>query len=129
MTAADLNLETVENDVTKTLDANIERLDQALADITARRTKLIECRAVMLATAERSVAKPTRDVKPKPKPVMKHRANSRRADLTQDEIEEIRLYATQGVSHAEIASYYEHTNISRSTVSNIVNRKGYYATV
>jgi predicted DNA-binding protein (UPF0251 family) len=129
MTAAELKLETVEQDVTKTLDANIARLDQALADITARRTKLIECSAVMLATVERTVAEPVRDVKPTPKPVVKRRASSRRADLTQDEIEEIRLYATQGVSHAEIASYYEHTNISRSTVSNIVNRKGYYATV
>lgn len=114
-------------DITTAINAEIATIDASLAEMTARRAALTECRAKLEPQAVVSD-----DTKPQIQPnaakIGRVSRKARRAALTQNEIDGIRSDAAYGYNHAEIAAQFK-GRISRSTISNIVNKKGYYATV
>jgi len=114
-------------DITTAINAEIASIDASLAEMTARRAALTECRVKLEPQAIVSD-----DTKPQFQPegakIGRASRKARRAELTQDEIAMIRRSAEHGTSHGDIAACMDF-RISRSTVSNIVNRKGHYATV
>ncbi|MFE8582915.1 hypothetical protein ACFX59_02290 [Sphingomonas sp. NCPPB 2930] len=114
-------------DITTAINAEIATIDASIAEMTARRAALAECRAKLEPQA--IVSDDTKpQIQPKGAKIGQASRKARRAELTQAEIDMIRRSADHGTSHGEIAACMDN-RISRSTVSNIVNRKGYYANV
>lgn len=125
-------------DITTAIEAEIATLDAALAEMTARRVTLMECRTLLTAkvaskppetasTAPRQAVTSRKATRPAAK---RQRArgerHSLRANLSADDIEMIREGAANKTPQTEIASWFD-GRISRSTISNIVRGKGCYA--
>lgn len=124
-------------DITTAIDAEIANLDAALADMTARRLTLVECRTLLTAKATQQTASTAPIKAETPRSVTKRQTvrqrpqrerKSLRANLSAEDIEKIRYGGRNDYSHTEIASWFEN-RVSRSTISNIINRRGCYATI
>ncbi|WP_294278314.1 hypothetical protein [uncultured Sphingomonas sp.] len=114
-------------DITAAINAEIASIDASMAEMTARRAALTECRTKLEPQATVSAVNKS-ETQPKGAKIGRVSRKARRAELTQVEIDMIRRSADHGTSHGEIAACMDN-RISRSTVSNVVNRKGYYANV
>lgn len=114
-------------DITTAINAEIATIDASIAEMTARRAALTECRSKLEPQAVVSD-----DTKPQIKPtgakIGQGSRKARRAELTADDIRCIRDGAANGFSHNDMRGWLD-DRVSRSTISNIVNRKGYYAKV
>ncbi|MHA0319028.1 hypothetical protein ACXY7D_11900 [Sphingomonas melonis] len=128
------------DNIATAIDDQIAIIDAALADMTARRLTLLECRTLLTAkaTPKATETTSTAPIKAETSPSTPKRQRVRqrpqrerkslRANLSADDIAKIRKGAADNYSHTEIASWFD-GRLSRSTISNIINRRGCYATI
>lgn len=114
-------------DITAAINAEIASIDASMAEMTARRAALTECRTKLEPQATVSAVNKS-ETQPKGAKIGRVSRKARRAELTADDIRCIRDGAANGFSHNDMRGWLD-DRVSRSTISNIVNRKGYYATV